>query len=78
MNIVEKTIIIAYENNLPVRIIYQANNNISDRLIRITEYNGEKLTAHCYLRNEKRTFYINKILSAVIERGILTKKVERG
>ncbi|WP_273125880.1 hypothetical protein [Bacillus weihaiensis] len=48
----------------PIEIIYMANNGqFTQRFIIVKEIKDDAITALCLLRNEKRTFKIDNILS---------------
>lgn len=47
-----------------IRIIYDNNGVITEREIRVTSIEDDKVIAFCYLRNAKRTFKKDKILAA--------------
>ncbi|HSP22582.1 MAG TPA: transcriptional regulator [Planococcus sp. (in: firmicutes)] len=47
-------------------IMYMANDGtISKRRIKIFKVSGESFQAYCFLRNEKRTFKIENVLSLI-------------
>ncbi len=47
-------------------IMYMANDGtISKRRIKILKVSGESFQAYCFLRNEKRTFKIENVLSLI-------------
>lgn len=47
-------------------IMYMANDGtISKRRIKIFKVSGDSFQAYCFLRNEKRTFKIENVLSLI-------------
>ncbi len=47
-------------------IMYMTNDGtISKRRIKILKVSGESFQAYCFLRNEKRTFKIENVLSLI-------------
>ncbi|MBM7605970.1 putative DNA-binding transcriptional regulator YafY [Metabacillus crassostreae] len=55
------------EQNKPIEIIYiNENGNISQRIIRVIEMNDSIIKAYCYLRNAKRVFKKENLLSAAV------------
>lgn len=47
-------------------IMYMANNGtISKRRIKILKVSDDSFQAYCFLRNEKRTFKIDRVLSLI-------------
>lgn len=52
------------ERNCIITIIYQKENEITQRNIKVLEIAGNRVKAFCYLRNENRTFKLECILSA--------------
>lgn len=57
------------ERNCIVTIIYQKENEITQRNIKVVEITGNRVKAFCYLRNENRTFRLENILSASFCKG---------
>ncbi|MDU9695133.1 hypothetical protein O0Q50_28455 [Priestia aryabhattai] len=54
----------SYVSKRPVEVIYMSDNSlITQRSIIVNEINGQAIKAWCLLRNEKRTFKIDNILS---------------
>lgn len=48
----------------PIEIIYMSKNgSITQRSLLLLDMNKNNVTAFCYLRNQKRTFLLNSILS---------------
>ncbi|WP_026693471.1 hypothetical protein [Peribacillus kribbensis] len=57
------------EEKKPLEIIYlKGDQQISQRTILVLSVNGDYIRAFCYLRNQKRTFKMSNILSAVPSR----------
>ena len=52
------------ERSLRIRIIYQKENNITERDIKVYEICQDEVKAYCYLRRQIRIFKKDKILSA--------------
>ena len=66
MNIILKRALLEQR---PVEIIYMTKKGIlTQRLIRIIEIDGNLVKAYCLLRNSKRTFHLDHILSAAYPR----------
>lgn len=62
MNIILKRALL---EGRPVEIIYMTKKGIlTQRLIRVIDLDGKLVKAYCLLRNSKRTFQIDNILSA--------------
>lgn len=66
MDIVQKTLHIAYRDSLPVQIIYQGKEGISQRVIVIKSVTEEGIVAYCRLRRRISTFKSEHILAAEI------------
>jgi len=64
MNIVVKTLQIAYRDGLPVRIIYEGKSGITQRVIVIRSIEDNAVVAYCRLRRRISTFKLEKILAA--------------
>ncbi len=48
----------------PIEIIYMSKNgSITQRSLIVFNINKNNVTAFCYLRNQKRTFLLDRILS---------------
>ncbi|WP_404461713.1 hypothetical protein [Sutcliffiella horikoshii] len=48
----------------PIEIIYMSKSgSITQRSLLVLDMNKNKVTAFCYLRNQKRTFLLDSILS---------------
>ncbi|UYT83944.1 WYL domain-containing protein [Priestia megaterium] len=48
----------------PIEVIYMADNgSVTQRSIIVNEIDGKAIKVWCLLRNEKRTFKLNNILS---------------
>ncbi|MGW6384221.1 hypothetical protein [Peribacillus butanolivorans] len=53
------------EGNIPLEIIYLSEQGkITQRKIQVLEINPGHIRAYCFLRQTKRTFKMNNILSA--------------
>jgi predicted DNA-binding transcriptional regulator YafY len=52
------------DRNLIVSIVYQKDTEITQRDIKVLGIDGESVKAFCFLRNQKRTFKKENILSA--------------
>ncbi|MEH7235113.1 hypothetical protein [Bacillus sp. JJ1562] len=54
----------------PIEIIYMSQNGIlTQRQIKVLEIQNSTIKAYCLLRNKKRTFKIDSILSAAVPRN---------
>ena len=54
------------DNGFPITIIYQGQNAITKRKIKVLSWQGETIRAYCCLRKECRTFNTKEILAAMI------------
>ncbi len=54
------------ERNCIITIIYQKGSKITKRNIKVLEITAENVKALCYLRNQRRIFKVENILSACI------------
>ena len=52
-----------------VRIIYESESGLSERVIRPIRLRESDVFAYCYLKKANRTFRISGILSASAEKG---------
>ncbi len=66
MDIVHKTLHIAHRDSLPVQIIYQGKQGITQRVIMIKSVTEEGVVAYCRLRRRISTFKYEHILAAEI------------
>lgn len=56
----------AFKHQQLADIMYMANDGtISKRRIKVLKVSGETFQAYCFLRNEKRTFKIDNVLSLI-------------
>lgn len=53
------------ETNCLITIMYQKENQITKRNIKVVEISEEYIKAFCYLRNQLRIFKKDQILSAL-------------
>lgn len=61
-----KTLQIAYRDGLPVRIIYEGKEGMTQRVIVIKNIKDEGVVAYCRLRRRISTFKPENILAAEI------------
>jgi len=66
MDMVRKTLALALENGKPARILYDSGKALTERTIEMIAIEGNRFTAYCRLRNRKRTFKMDGVLSAVL------------
>jgi predicted DNA-binding transcriptional regulator YafY len=64
MDIIMKTLQIAYRDSLPVRIIYEGRDGMTQRVIVIKSIKEEGVVAYCRLRRRISTFKSEHILAA--------------
>jgi predicted DNA-binding transcriptional regulator YafY len=64
MDIVLKTLEIAHRDGVPVRIIYEGKDGITQRVIVIKSIKDEGIVAYCRLRRRLSTFKPEHILAA--------------
>ncbi|QOR67806.1 hypothetical protein IM538_06635 [Cytobacillus suaedae] len=59
----------AFHEQSTIEIIYISKGGVvSGRLIKVMEIKENTLIAYCYLRNKRRTFLLENILSADVPR----------
>lgn len=63
------------DRNLVITIIYQNNNGITQRNIKVHSIQGDTIKAFCFLRNQNRIFKSENILAADFMRGTHLKAV---
>jgi len=54
----------SFEDNIVIQIIYDKDDIITKRNIKVKEIYENKIKAYCYLRRDIRFFKIDNILSA--------------
>ena len=52
------------EREITISIMYQKGSEITQRKIRVLDIEGSSVKAFCYLRNQRRIFKLENILSA--------------
>lgn len=62
-----KTLTRAFENKQPVRIIYDSGKALTERTVDVLAIEGNRVVAYCRLRKNRRSFALDKILSACIQ-----------
>lgn len=70
-DLVDKTLRVAVASDLPVKIIYQGKDKITQRVIEIHAVHDTHVVAFCRLKRKVRTFKLDCILAAQI---VSTKK----
>jgi predicted DNA-binding transcriptional regulator YafY len=61
---VKAQILKAFKHQQLIDMMYMANDgSISKRRVKILTVSGESFQAYCFLRNKKRTFKIDNVLS---------------
>ncbi|MDN7243211.1 transcriptional regulator [Planococcus sp. N028] len=56
----------AFKHQQLIEMMYMANDgSISKRRIKILKVSGDTFQAYCFLRNEKRTFKVENVLSLI-------------
>ena len=63
---VRKTLALALEDGRPVRIVYDSGKALTERTVDVIAVEGNRFTAYCRLRRQKRTFKLDGVLSAVL------------
>lgn len=66
-DIVEKSLVVAYRGALPVRIVYDGKDGLTERTIIIKNIKEESLVAYCRLRRRISTFKLDNILAAEVQ-----------
>jgi predicted DNA-binding transcriptional regulator YafY len=64
MDIVMKTLRIAYRDGVPVRIIYEGREGMTQRVIVVKSIRDEGIVAYCRLKRRISTFKPEHILAA--------------
>lgn len=59
-----KTFEISMETGRKVRLIYNDGSRITERTVKALKMEDDKMICYCYLRKKKRSFAMEKILSA--------------
>jgi hypothetical protein len=54
----------SFDRSITISIMYQKGNEITQRKIKVLAIEDNCIKAFCYLRNERRVFKIENILSA--------------
>lgn len=62
-----KTLTLALKNKQPVRIIYYSGKSLTERTVDVLSIEGNRVVAYCRLRKNRRTFRVDKILSACLQ-----------
>ncbi|RNF39138.1 transcriptional regulator [Planococcus salinus] len=56
----------AFKHQQPVDMMYMAHDGaISKRRVKILKVSGDSFQAYCFLRNKKRTFKMDNVLSLI-------------
>ncbi len=66
INMIMKTLQIAYRDSLPVRIIYEGKEGMTQRVIVIKSIHEDGVVAYCRLRRRISTFKADNILAAEV------------
>lgn len=67
-DIIIKSLDVALQDSLPVRIVYDGKDGLTERIIIVKSIRDNKLVAYCRLRRRISTFRIDRILAAEIIR----------
>lgn len=65
---IEETIRYSLRNKSIINIIYHGTTGISQRKIKVLNIDGQKVTAYCYTKKSIRTFKLDSILGASVDR----------
>lgn len=65
-DMINKSLRIAYRDSLPVKIIYEGKDGITQRVIVIKSIKEDGVVAYCRLRRRISTFRLENILAAEI------------
>ncbi len=65
-DLIEKTLSVATESSLPVKIIYQGKDEITQRVIEVKKLQSDHVVAYCRLRRRISTFKLDCVLAAQI------------
>ena len=68
-DIITKTLDVALRESLPVRIVYDGKDGITERVIVINSIQDERIVAYCRLRRRISTFKLGKVLAAQVVYG---------
>lgn len=65
-DLILKSLDVAQREELPIRIMYETKQGITERVIVVKSIKGNSLVAYCRLRRRISTFKLEKILAAEI------------
>ena len=65
-DIIFKSVDVALNQSLPLRIIYDGKDGLTERVVLVKSINGNSLVAYCRLRKRISTFRIDRILAAEV------------
>lgn len=65
-DIVTQTLGIALRDSLPVKIIYDGGEEMTERVIRIIRIKDNRIVAYCRLKRRISTFKTDRILAAEV------------
>lgn len=68
-DLIIKSLDIAQREGLPIKIIYENEQGITERVILVKSIKGNSLVAYCRLRRRISTFKLEMILAAEILYG---------
>ena len=63
-DLIEKTLSIAVASAQPVKIIYQGQDKITQRVIEVKSMHEDHVVAYCRLRRRISTFKLERVLAA--------------
>ena len=65
-DLIDKTLRVAVASDLPVKIIYQGKEKITQRVIEVKSIHDSHVAAFCRTKRQVRTFKLDCILAAQI------------
>ena len=65
-DLIDKTLRVAVASDLPVKLIYQGKEQITQRVIEVKSINDTHVVAFCRKKRQVRTFRLDSILAAQI------------
>ena len=68
IDLTKKTLDVAQRESLPVKIVYEGKEEITERVILIRGIENDRVVAYCKMRRRISSFNLNKILAAEIVR----------
>lgn len=67
-NLIQKSLAVALREALPLRIVYEGKEGITERVIIIKKIEDDCVVAYCRMKRRMRSFKLDNILAAEIVR----------